>query len=137
MVEKQKRRRFRFPNRFERVLLVPFVLSTCTLSVLVVLLLWAIVTLVVASASNAPSPFQLSTVSWASIVILLIVLCCDFLLLRWMYRVSYRMVAPLDRISRELDQIHEGTRERRPLTLRQGDYLFELVEKIDRVLRGE
>ena len=48
----------------------------------------------------------------------------------WAYHVSHKFVGPLCRIYRELDERIEG-KSRAPIRLRKGDYLWDLVDKIN------
>ena len=62
---------------------------------------------------------------------------CRLAVVTWAYLASRSVLGPLDRLLRELDEILDGRRERKPLSVRAKDDLaHELVKRLNKLIEG-
>ena len=134
MSDKPKRSVLFNVNRFQKSVLWPVLIPCITLSVLSLICLSYFCLIIdqqaVADQYNLDlSLFQVA-VPWFLGTFSLLILFIVF----WICRVTNQIVGPYDRIVKELDQIIES-KEKRPLSVRQGDEMFEeLTKRINRLI---
>ena len=135
MQPEQKRKNYVIANEFQREILMPALIANTILILVVTILLFYIILDLVAKATGAPRFIDAQQARIAGMVIFGIVLFSSTILITWCYRVSHRFAGPLVRINRELQAIIDGKRGRDPITLRKNDYLKDLVDKINEVIK--
>ena len=60
---------------------------------------------------------------------------CSLALVTWTYLASRTVLGALDRLFREMDEMADGRRERKPLSVRAKDTLaYELVKRVNKLI---
>ena len=135
-MEKSNKRKFFIANRFQRKILIVFFFSVMIPVIITCVCLFYLIFNVTANELVFPEAIASSLIPAAKKVALIILVALPFSLWLvgwWAYHVSHKLVGPLCRLYRELDERIEG-RTKEHIYFRKGDYLSELADKINALL---
>lgn len=127
------RRRFFICNRFQKKILLLVFFSVVIPVAITTACLYYLIFNVLANELVFPEVIAYNLIPAAKKVMLIVLICVPFSLLIsfwWAYHVSHKFAGPLCRLYRELDERVEG-KTKAHIRLRKGDYLWELVDKIN------
>ena len=134
MVKTGKRQRFGL-NRWQR--------HSVTLAVAPALVLFLFMFLLIEIFQPELSEVIISSTDEASIVVLTrwgvwmfaALAACSLAVVTWAYLESRNVLGALDRLLREMDEMLDGRRERKPLSVRANDTLaHELVKRVNKLI---
>ena len=137
MVKTGTRHRFGGLNRWQR--------HSVTLAVAPALVLFVFVFLLIEIFQPELSDVIIRSTDEATIVVLtrwgvwlfLGLAACSLALVTWTYVASRNVLGALDRLLREMDEMADGRRERKPLSVRAKDTLaHELVKRVNKLIEG-
>ncbi len=135
MVKTEKRRRFVGLNRWQR--------HSITLAVAPALVLFLFVFLLIEIFEPELSDVIIRSSDEATVVVLtrwgvwmfVALAACMLAVVTWAYVASRNVLGAIDRLLKELDEMADGRRERKPLSVRAKDTLaHELVKRINQLI---
>ncbi|HOW36512.1 MAG TPA: hypothetical protein PL155_08885 [Candidatus Omnitrophota bacterium] len=135
MKNEQKRKKFFLANEFQKEILMPALVTNIILILVVTLLLFYLIIDLLSQTTGLQRLVTPEQARVAGIFIFGIVLFCSFILVHWCYKVSNRFAGPLGRVTRELQEIIDGKRDRSPIIVRSDDYLADLISKVNILLK--
>ena len=135
MVKTGKRRRFVGLNRWQR--------HSITLAVAPALVLFLFVFLLIEIFQPELSDVIIRSSDEATVVVLtrwgvwmfVALAACMLAVVTWAYVASRNVLGAIDRLLKELDEMADGRRERKPLSVRAKDTLaHELVKRVNKLI---
>ncbi len=130
------KRKIFIANRFQKKILLLVLFSMLVPVAITVACLYYLIFNVIANEIVFPEAIANSLIPAAKKVIIIVLLLIPFSLVLfgwWAYYVSHRLVGPLGRLYRELDERIAG-RTKAHIRFRKKDYLAELANKINALL---
>jgi hypothetical protein len=133
---KNNQRNFFICNKFQKKILILVFFSVIIPVVLTVVCLYYLIFNVTANEMVFPEAIADNIIPAAKKVATIVLVLVPFSLLMtfwWAYHVSHKLVGPLNRLYRELDERIAG-KTKAHIRFRKGDYLLELTHKINALL---
>ena len=124
--KKFQRHLFLNVNRHQHRILIPVFLTTSIASSITILFIVYIVTKI--TETKQIFGMDINIIEVGILWFLLLGLLLLLLLVYWTYHVSNRLVGPVGRILREMDEVLEG-KKTSPIGTRKGDEMFEEILK--------
>ncbi len=135
-MKKTNKRRSFIANKFQEKILILFFLSVIIPVTITVVCLYYLIFSVTANEMVFPETIAYSLIPSAKKVAVMVLVAVPFSLGLagwWAYHISHRLVGPLGRLYRELDERIAG-KTKAHIKFRKCDYICELADKINALL---